>query len=89
MMEDYTTEEILKYGGHKEDDTAPKVALWDSTFLRIWKYDRAMVHPLAGNRQYLLGIFRNFSLWWRKRRQLRSWIAFGKRCQRSSNINHR
>ena len=47
-----------------------------------------MIHPLVENWQHLLGIFRKFSLQWWKRRQLRSWIAFGKRYQSSSHITH-
>ena len=89
IMEDVVFVAILKANIQKEDYTDPNVALWDSRFYRIWKTDRAMMHPLAGNWQHLLGIFRNFSLGWWKRRQLRSWIAFGKRYQSSSNITHK
>ena len=72
MMVDEVVGAILKSVGQKEDDAAPPVALWDSWFYRSWKSDRAMVHPLVENWQHLLGIFRKFSLWWWKRRQLKS-----------------
>ena len=89
MMEDEVVGEILKSDVKKEDDTAPPVALWDSWFYISWKSDTAMMHPLAENWQHILGIFWKFSLRRRKRRQLRSWIAFGKRYQSSSHITHK
>ena len=70
--------EILKSGVQKEDDEAPLVALWDSWFHRSCKSDSAMMHLIEENWQHILGIFRKFSLRWWERRQLRSWIAFGK-----------
>ena len=48
-----------------------------------------MVNPLAENWQHLLGIFWKLSFQWWKRRQIRSWIAFGKRYQSSSHITHK
>ena len=45
-----------------------------------------MIQLLEENWQHLLGIFRKFSLKWWKRRQLRSWIAFGK-CIRAPLIS--
>ena len=89
MMEDEVVGSILKIDVHKEDDVDPPVALWDSWFYRSWKNDRAMIQPLAENRQQLLGIFWKFSLRWRKRRQIRSWTAFGKRYKISSYITHK
>ena len=89
MMDDEAVGAILKVNVQKEYDAAPPVALWDSWFYIIWKSDRAMINPRAENWQHLLGIFRKFSFRWWKRRQLRSWIAFGKRYQRSSHITHK
>ena len=89
MMKDQVVGEILKVDVQKEDDLAPPVALWDSWFNKSWKENRDMIHLLAENWQHLLGISRKFSLRWWKRRQLRSWIAFGKRYQSSSHITHK
>ena len=89
MMEDEVFGSILKFDAKKEDDSAPPVALLGSWSYRIWKVDRAMIHPLAENYQHLLGIFWKFSLRWWKRRHLRSWIAFGKSYQISSHITHK
>ena len=89
MMEDEVVGEIFKANVQKEDDAVPRVSLWYPWFYISWKADRAMVHPLAENWKHLLGIFWKFSFWWWKRRQLRSWIAFGKRYQRSSHITNK
>ena len=89
VMEDEVVGAILKADVQKEDDADPPVALWYSWFYISCKAYRSMVHPLAENWQHLLGIFRKFSLRWRKRRQLGSWIAFGKRYQSSSHITQK
>ena len=88
-MEDEVVGEILKSDVKKEDDTAPPVALWDSWFYISWKSDTAMMHPLAENWQHILGIFWKFSLRWWKRRQLRSWISFGKKYHISFHFTHK
>ena len=88
VMEDEVVGAILKADVQKENHAAPPVALWDSWFYKSCKADRAMINPLAENWQHLLGNFRKFSLRWWKRRQLRSWIDFGKRYQSSYHITH-
>ena len=89
MMEDEVSGAILKADGKKEDDAATPDALWDSWTYISWKSDRAMVHQLAENCQHLLGIFWKFSLRWWKHRQIRAWIAFGKRCHISPHSTHK
>ena len=89
MMEYEVVGEILKDDVQKEDDGDHPFDLWDSWFYRSWKSDRAMIHLLAENWQNLLGIFRKFSFWWWKRRQLRSWISFGESYQIFSHITHK
>ena len=69
MMDNGVSGEILKAYGQKEDVADP---LWDSGFYKSSKPYRAMMHPLKENWQQLLGIFREFSLRWWKRRHLRS-----------------
>ena len=80
---------FLKADVQKEDDAAPPITLWDSWFYISRKPDRVMMHLLSENWQYLLEIYRKFSLRWWKLRQLRSWIAFRKRYQSSSHITNK
>ena len=89
MMENEVVGAILKADFQKEDDADSPVVLWYSWIYISWEADRYMVNSLAENWQHLLGIFRKFSLQWRKRRQLRSWNAFRKRYQSSSHITHK
>ena len=89
IMQDEAIGDILNADVQKKYDADPPAALWDSCFYRSWKVDRAMIQPLTENWRHLLGIFRKFSLWWCKQRQIRSRIAFGKRYQSSSHITHK
>ena len=88
MMQNEVAGTILKADVHKEDDADPPLSLWYSWFYISWKTYRYVVHLLEENWKHLLGISWKFGLRWWKRRQLRSWVAFGKRYQSFSHITH-